>query len=110
MHYEDTEIYKQMLALAADAAEAIQRMPRGNAFFIDQLKRASSSVPMLFAEGARRRSPRDRRHYFDMSAGSARECSSITDVAHAHKAMTAEVRAGIKDRCDHICAMLYKFR
>ena len=110
MHHEDTELYKQMLQLVAESAQAIRRIPRGNAFLVDQLKRASMSVPLLFCEGARRRSAGDRAHYFDMSAGSARECRSIADVAHSGNVMSAEDRAVIKDRCDHICAMLYKFR
>ena len=110
MHHEDTELYKKMLALVGDCAEACRRMPRGNGFLVDQLKRASMSVPLLFCEGARRRSAPDRAHYFDMSAGSARECRAIADVAHSGGVMSQEDRSTIKDRADHICAMLYKFR
>jgi four helix bundle protein len=110
MHHEDTELYKQMLLLVGDCAKAVTRIPRGDAKLADQIKRASRAVPALFSEGARRRSPTDRAHYFDQSAGSARECSSHVDVAHVSMLMSAEDRLKIKARCDRICAMLYKFR
>jgi four helix bundle protein len=110
MHHEDTRLYKTMMLLVTDCAKAVSRIPRGNGKLVNQIKRSSQAVPAIFAEGARRRSPTDRAHYFDMASGSARETSSHVDVAHAGLLISTEDHVKIKDRCDHICAMLYKFR
>ena len=46
----------------------------------DQLERASLSVVCNIAEGAGRRSRRDKRRFYAMARGSATECAAIVDV------------------------------
>lgn len=47
---------------------------------IDQLKRASYSIPLNIAEGNGRFSSKDRCHFFDIARGSVLECSSCLDI------------------------------
>ena len=57
----------------------IEAIPRWYAFLIDQLKRASLSIPLNIAEGYGKRSEKDRARFYDIARGSARECGAILD-------------------------------
>jgi four helix bundle protein len=47
----------------------------------DQLQRASASCALCLAEGYGRFTPRDKRHFYTMALGSARECVAVLDLA-----------------------------
>jgi four helix bundle protein len=49
----------------------------------DQLDRASVSVALNIAEGAGRRTARDKAHFFTIARGSATECAAILDLLSA---------------------------
>jgi four helix bundle protein len=51
----------------------------------DQLERASLSVVLNVAEGAGRRSKRDKRRFYTYARGSATECAAIADVLRARR-------------------------
>jgi four helix bundle protein len=110
MNHENTRLYTTSLMLVGQCAQLIESFPPGLGFLADQLRRASSSVTLNFAEGCRKRSARERARYFEIAACSAREVSAIVDVAHQLNGVADGERAVAKDRCDHLCAMLYKFR
>jgi four helix bundle protein len=109
MNHEKTRLYQTSLELVGQCAELIERFPSGLGFLADQLRRASASVPLNFAEGCRKRSQRERERYFETAACSAREVSAIVDVAHRLRGLSDADRAVAKDRCDHLCAMLHRF-
>jgi four helix bundle protein len=46
----------------------------------DQLDRASVSIVLNLAEGAGRRTPRDKAHFFTIARGSATECAAVLDL------------------------------
>ena len=66
-----------------------------------QLDRASSSVSLLLAEGYGRRSPADKRRFYQMSMGSLRECQAIMTLAQRKD-------PDLLDLADHIAASIYK--
>ena len=43
----------------------------------DQLERASASITLNLCEGASRRQPADKAHFFAISRGSAAECAAV---------------------------------
>jgi len=110
MKHNETRIYQRAMELIRLSTEVTQTMPRGFAFLNDQLRRASSSVLLNFSEGFGRRSAKDRRHFFQMARGSAQEVSAILDVALCNGAITEALHAQGADLCDHVSAMLYRFR
>lgn len=110
MNHENTRLYQTSLELVTDAAEVVRRFPPGLGFLADQLRRAAASVPLNFSEGCRRKSAKERARYFEVASGSAREVSAIVDVAHRLGGLEEERLAEVKDRCDHLCAMLHRFR
>ena len=46
----------------------------------NQLTRASSSIALNLAEGNGRKQTNDRKHFFQIALGSARECKAILDL------------------------------
>jgi four helix bundle protein len=64
----------ELQALCSQLAPAAHRMLH------DQLERASLGVVLFIAEGAGRRSRRDKRRFYAMSRGSAMECAAAIDV------------------------------
>ena len=109
MNHEKTRLYRTSLQLVGDAARLIHRFPPGLGFLVDHLRRAAASIPLNFAEGGRKRSTKERARYFETASCSAREVSAIIDVAHQLKGVSDDEHAAVKNRCDHICAMLHRF-
>ncbi len=110
MDYRDTRLYGKSLEIYGQCFQLAKQFPPGFADLKDQLRRASSSITLNFSEGCRKQSAKERARYFDIAAGSAREVSAILDIAFLSEAVTAAERDVGQDRCDHFCAMLYKFR
>ena len=54
-----------------------QRAPR---HLRDQLIRASSSIALNLGEGSAKQSPADRRRFYEIALGSARECEAIVEL------------------------------
>jgi four helix bundle protein len=54
----------------------------------DQLDRASVSIVLNIAEGAGRRTPADKAHFFTMARGSATECAAVIELLAARGFLT----------------------
>ena len=110
MKYNETRIYRRSIELVSIVREVIDGLPPGYAFLADQLRRAVSSVPLNFAEGAGKMSQRDRRRYFIMARGSANEVAAAFDVASAFGLISVEVCNHGKELADQIAGMLSRFQ
>lgn len=56
---------------------------RSQAVLRDQLDRASVSIVLNIAEGAGRRTPADKAHFFTIARGSATECAAVLELLAA---------------------------
>ena len=110
MKHEQSRIYITTRELISESAVVISKLPPGFGYLAEQLRRASSSVLLNFAEGSRHSSLKERRRFFTMAAGSAAEVSAIADVAQGFGAIAQAERTALKDRCNHVCAMLRLWR
>jgi four helix bundle protein len=110
MQYEDTILYAKSLALITLARQVLTELPPGFGFLADQLRRASTSVVLNFAEGYGKSSSRDARRFFLIARGSANEVAAILDVADRFGVIQAERRGEGKEICDHLARMLTRFR
>ena len=110
MKHTDSRIYHRALELVALAKSVMDELPSGYGFLADQLRRAAASVPLNFAEGSGKRSPRDRQRYFLIAKGSAYEVAAVLDVAHTFGVLSNEYHALGIDLCDHLGAMLSRYR
>jgi four helix bundle protein len=64
--------------VTADAIAAA--LPRGRAYLVDQLRRASTSIQANIAEGAGEFSPSDKTRFYRMALRSASECAALLDI------------------------------
>ena len=60
LNFQRLDVYQRAVEFLALSAEAITKVPRGNAQLIDQLKRASTSIALNIAEANGRTTPADR--------------------------------------------------
>jgi four helix bundle protein len=107
MRFLDTRIYSVSLEVIRSSHVLGQALP---AYLADQLRRAAASITLNFAEGCGKRTPSDRRRFFQHARGSAYEVTAIADVAATLGFVDPAVAAAFRDRSDHICAMLGRFR
>jgi four helix bundle protein len=110
MEYENTTIYLRARDLLALSRRVLDGLPPGYGFLADQLRRASSSVLLNFAEGYGKSSKRDARRYFAIARGSANEVAAIFDVAREFGVVGARAHGEGKEVCDHLARMLTRFR
>ncbi len=78
--HEKIIIHQKSIEFAAFVASLLPRLqsPFGN--IRDQLLRSSQSVALNIAEGNGKRSPADRRRFFEIARGSAMESAATLDV------------------------------
>ena len=110
MQFDDTHIYQRSLELMEVTRRVLDQLPTGFGFLAEQLRKASSSILLNFAEGYGRRTKKDQRHFFDMSRGSTNEVAAILDVAAGLGGIDRELQAQGRELCDHIARMLTRFR
>ena len=84
MNHRRLKCYEKLLALAQRMPKLTARIPRGNWYIVDQLKRALASAILNLAEGNGRTSPKERARFFDISLASIAESASAIDVLEAY--------------------------
>jgi four helix bundle protein len=103
--HEKLEVYRASLALLAWLEPLLQRFPKSLSV-IDQLDRASTSIPLNIAEGNGKFTSAGRCRYFDNARGSALECAAALDILVAKgRCPESEIEPG-KERLFAIVSML----
>ncbi|MBT8495293.1 MAG: four helix bundle protein [Deltaproteobacteria bacterium] len=110
VNFRNTRIYEKAIALVQLSCVVVAELPVGCGFLADQLRRASSSVVLNFAEGHDKGSLREQRRYLRIARGSAMEVAAALDVGlHLGAVGSAHHARGI-ELCDHLVRMLFRFR
>ena len=78
--HEKLEVYRRALDFSDQSEVLAGTIPHRRADLQDQLRRASSSIPLNIAEGAGEFSPADKARFYRIARRSAAECSAILDV------------------------------
>jgi four helix bundle protein len=110
VNYRTTRIYLRSLELIDFVARVLRALPPGYGFLADQLRRAAASVPLNYLEGCGRAGAADRRRFFSIASGSAHEVAGTLDVMHRFGVLGGAERSAGHDLCDHLVAMLRRFR
>lgn len=110
MQQDNTLIYQRSLELVRLVKQVSEELPSGYSFLGDQLRRAASSVALNFSEGYGKSTPGEQRRYFRIARGSAYEVGAALDVGRQFGALSAQHHERGKDLCDHLAAMLTRFR
>src|SRR5690242_1172964 len=79
--FSETRIYQRGRELVRISGEVVARLPAGHGYLADQLRRASSSVVLNFAEGYAKTSRAEQRRFFGIARASAQETLAIFDIA-----------------------------
>lgn len=88
--HERLDAYKLALEWLEIAERIAVSLPRGRGPLADQLRHASSEIPLTIAEGVPRRGA-DRARFYVMAMGSTGECASILDVIRVSRLSGAEL-------------------
>ena len=106
LDFEKLDVYRCAIEFLALAVQIASRMPRGHADLRDQLRRASTSIPLNIAEASGKTSADERAHHHAIARGSAFECSAILDVLVLLGASSAESAKVGKELVSRIVSML----
>ena len=102
---EKLEVYHLALELHVLAAQLV---PVQNRVLRDQLERASLSVVLNLAEGAGRRSVREKRRFYTIARGSATECAAAVDVLRLRRLAPESGCASARSLALRVVQMLTK--
>ncbi len=102
---EKLHVYAVALELQALCATLV---PLNHRVLQDQLERASLSVVCCVAEGAGRRSKKDKRRLYTMARGSAMETAAIIDVLRVRKLAPEGACASARSLALRVTQMLTK--
>ncbi|MBM4320580.1 MAG: four helix bundle protein, partial [Deltaproteobacteria bacterium] len=80
MSFRKLEVYQISLRFLALAVRIGATIPAGYPDLRDQLRRASTSVPVNIAEGSGKTTEPDRQRFYAIARGSAMECAALLDV------------------------------
>lgn len=81
LHHEDLDACQASVQLLALSTQWLGTLPRGNGALVDQMRRASLSIPLNIAEGYGKRSAAERGHHDDIARGSAHDCGAVLDAS-----------------------------
>ena len=103
--HEKLEVYRASLAFLVWLEPNLQKLPKSLAV-VDQLDRASTSIPLNIAEGNGKFTGADRCRFFDIARGSALEGAAALDVLLSKGRCSEEEILPGKDRLWSIVSML----
>ena len=99
-------VFEASLELAVTARSMADRIPRGVRNLADQLMRASTSIPLLIAEGANRRTSPQKRQRFVEARGETGEAAAAFELAARLDLVPVEVAEEGVRQAAQVAAML----
>ena len=104
--FQKLEVYKKAKLFHANCKKIIleKKLDR---FVIDQLSRASFSVPLNIAEGSGKFSKADRKNYFTTARASLFECVAIVDILNESGRISEFEMEQIMKEADELSRILY---
>jgi four helix bundle protein len=106
--YEKLDVYRASMEFLEEAAVIIEKLPQGYSHMVDQLRRASLSVPLNIAEGSAQDSPVSRRRYYTTARASAVECSAVVNCCISLKLLDLSFLSSCRALIYRIVQMLSK--
>ena len=107
MTHQQLEVYKLSILVVKSFRSVLGKMPRGFGKMQDQIKRASTSIPLNIAEGTGKLTVQDKKKFYAIARGSAQECLAILDVIDALEIKIDETKE-TRPRLESITKMLSK--
>ena len=106
--FERLDVYQKSLDFTNDIFALTLNFQREIQYSLgDQFRRAALSICNNLAEGSRK-TAKGRKQFYDYAFDSARECIPMISIAVKQKQLVNDQEEKLRDRCIHICNMLYK--
>lgn len=103
--FQKLDVYRCAIEFVSVAVPLSETVPKGFAALGDQLRRASTSIPLNVAEGSGK-FDKDARRFYAIARGSALECAAIVDVFKALSLIQPESYDTTQALLDRVVAML----
>jgi four helix bundle protein len=103
--HERLDVYQEAIAFCGWVGELLAEIT-AKAAAKDQLDRASTSIPLIIAEGKGKFSAADRARFLEIARGSALECAACLDVLAVRKLIATERIVVAKEQLVRIVNML----
>jgi four helix bundle protein len=104
--HEKLDVYRLAIEYVGWAFRLCERLKGQHSNIKDQLLRAAQSIPLNIAEGNGKATEGERRRFFEIARGSARECGAAQDVLEVCGGLTIQENQDAKKVLDRIAAML----
>ncbi len=105
--FERLEAWQRAIEFANAMFEIADGLPQKYQFSLgEQLRRAALSIPTNIAEGSGRTSPKEARHFYNISKGSVYECVSLLVMIDKRGQLSREAYKTHSAEADEIAAML----
>jgi four helix bundle protein len=108
LSFQKLDVYQRSIEFLAFARRLLQRIPKGHADLVDQLRRSAQSVPQNIAEGAGKTGRADKARYYAIARGSAMESAAHLDVMKIDELIDDEHYAVGVALLERVVAMLTK--
>ena len=107
--YRDLIVWQKSIALVVAIYKLTAHFPREEIYGLtSQIKRASVSIPSNIAEGSRRRTQKDVRHFLTIAYGSASELETQIEIAKQLKLLADETFKDVDELLMEVLKMLKK--
>jgi four helix bundle protein len=108
LSFQKLDVYQRSIDFLAFARRLLQRVPKGHADLVDQLRRAAQSIPQNVAEGAGKTTRPDKAKHYTIARGSAMECAAHLDVMRVEELIDDEHYGRGVELLERVVAMLTK--
>ena len=103
--FQRLDVYRASSELLGLTSKLVARVPKGHGDLIDQLRRATLSIPLNIAEGSGKFS-RDSVRFYAIARGSALECAAVFDALAAMGVFEEEDLRAARELLERIVSML----
>jgi len=103
--FQKLDVYRCAIEFLGLASPLSEHVPKGYAALGDQLRRASTSIPLNLAEGTGK-FDKDARRFYAIARGSALECAAIIDTFQVLSFINTDNYNKAQTLLDRIVAML----
>jgi four helix bundle protein len=105
-NHERLTVYQRACEFQLAADSLASKLPRGRAYLVDQLRRASSSITSNIAEGAGEFSKADKARFYRLALRSAAESASLIEQCERLALIGGEVAGPARGLVGEVTAML----
>jgi four helix bundle protein len=106
LSFQKLDVYQRSIEFLVFSRRLIQSIPKGYSDLVDQLRRASQSIPQNIAEGAGRATRPDKARHYTIARGSAMECAAHLDVMRVEELVDEEQHRRGSELLERVVAML----